>query len=69
MKSRWEWIFSGTSIKEAKTTVEQGNNIRLLTLVTLFYLPLSYVSSIYGSKPLRSASPMSVFIRQTLILT
>lgn len=50
MKSRWEWIFSGTSIKEAKTTVEQGNNIRLLTLVTLFYLPLSYVTSIYGSK-------------------
>lgn len=52
MKSRREWIFSGTSIKEVKTTVEQGNNIRSLTLFTLFYLPLSYVTSIYGSKSL-----------------
>jgi hypothetical protein len=33
----------------SKITVEQGYNIRLLTLVTLFYLPLSYVTGIYGS--------------------
>ncbi|KAK5242292.1 hypothetical protein LTR40_012835, partial [Exophiala xenobiotica] len=32
----------------AKITVEQGYNIRLLTLVTLFYLPLTFVTSIYG---------------------
>lgn len=50
-----EWLFSGTSVLEsreavsmAKITVEQGYNIRLLTLVTLFYLPLSYVTGIYG---------------------
>ncbi|KAI1626047.1 hypothetical protein EDD37DRAFT_656988 [Exophiala viscosa] len=50
-----EWLFSGTSVLEsreavnmAKITVEQGYNIRLLTLVTLFYLPLTFVTSIYG---------------------
>ncbi|KIW14746.1 hypothetical protein PV08_07530 [Exophiala spinifera] len=50
-----EWLFSGTSVLEsreavnmAKITVEQGYNIRLLTLVTLFYLPLTFVTSIFG---------------------
>lgn len=57
IKNLREWLFSGTSVLEsreavsmAKITVEQGYNIRLLTLVTLFYLPLSYVTGIYGSK-------------------
>jgi hypothetical protein len=56
IKNLREWLFSGTSVLEsreavsmAKITVEQGYNIRLLTLVTLFYLPLSYVTGIYGS--------------------
>ncbi|OCT48370.1 Mg2+ transporter protein CorA-like/Zinc transport protein ZntB [Cladophialophora carrionii] len=55
IKNLREWLFSGTSVLEsreavsmAKITVEQGYNIRLLTLVTLFYLPLSYVTGIYG---------------------
>ncbi|RVX65848.1 hypothetical protein B0A52_10305 [Exophiala mesophila] len=50
-----EWLFSGTSVFEsrdavgqAKITVEQGYNIRLLTMVTLFYLPLQTVTSIFG---------------------
>lgn len=50
-----EWLFSGTSVLEsreavnmAKIAVDQGYNIRLLTLVTLFYLPLTFVTSIYG---------------------
>jgi exonuclease VII small subunit len=56
IKNCREWLFSGTSVLEsreavsmAKITVEQGYNIRLLTLVTLFYLPLSFVTGIYGS--------------------
>ncbi|EXJ82421.1 hypothetical protein A1O3_06234 [Capronia epimyces CBS 606.96] len=50
-----EWLFSGTSVLEsreavsmAKITVDQGYNIRILTLVTLFFLPLTFVTSIYG---------------------
>jgi hypothetical protein len=53
IKALREWLFSGTSVLEsreavsmAKITVEQGYNIRLLTLVTLFYLPLSYVTGV-----------------------
>lgn len=50
-----EWLFSGTSVLEsreavsmAKITVEQGYNIRLLTLVTLFFLPPSLVTGVFG---------------------
>ncbi|KAL2395098.1 hypothetical protein ABEF94_000734, partial [Exophiala dermatitidis] len=50
-----EWLFSGTSVLEsreavsmAKITVDQGYNIRILTLVTLFFLPLTFVTSIFG---------------------
>lgn len=50
-----EWLFSGTSVeesreavKQARTTVEQGYNIKLLTLVSIFFLPLTFVTSVYG---------------------
>ncbi|KEF55006.1 uncharacterized protein A1O9_08658 [Exophiala aquamarina CBS 119918] len=55
IKGLREWLFSGTSVLEsreavnqAKITVEQGYNIRLLTFVTMFFLPLTFVTSIFG---------------------
>jgi hypothetical protein len=55
IKGLREWLFSGTSVLEsreavnqARITVEQGYNIRLLTFVTLFFLPLTFVTSIFG---------------------
>jgi hypothetical protein len=48
-------LFSGTSVREsreavnqARITVMQGDNIRLLTLVSIFFLPLTFVTSIFG---------------------
>ncbi|KAL9026157.1 MAG: hypothetical protein Q9196_005132 [Gyalolechia fulgens] len=48
-------LFSGTSVLEsrqsvdaARTTVQQGHNIKLLTLVTIFFLPLTFVTSVFG---------------------
>ncbi|GAB7348398.1 hypothetical protein MBLNU459_g6832t2 [Dothideomycetes sp. NU459] len=48
-------LFSGTSVMESRRSVEmaetailQGNNIRILTLVTIFFLPLTFVTSVYG---------------------
>jgi len=50
-----EWLFSGTSVQEsreavsqAKITVEQGYNIKVLTLVSIFFLPLTFVTSVFG---------------------
>lgn len=48
-------LFSGTSVYESRQsvqnsriTVKQGRNIRLLTLVTIFFLPLTFVTSVFG---------------------
>ena len=48
-------LFSGTSVLEsrksvemAEITVNQGINIRLLTLVNIFFLPLTFVTSVFG---------------------
>ncbi|KAF2006291.1 hypothetical protein P154DRAFT_517925 [Amniculicola lignicola CBS 123094] len=48
-------LFSGTSIQESRKsvelsdiTVQQGRNIKLLTLVNMIFVPLTFVTSVYG---------------------
>ena len=48
-------LFSGTSVLESRRSVQQqaitviqGNNIKILTLVTIFFLPLTFVTSVFG---------------------
>ncbi|KAL8725277.1 MAG: hypothetical protein Q9181_006477 [Wetmoreana brouardii] len=48
-------LFNGTSVLESRRsvdqaiiTVQQGHNIKLLTLVTIFFLPLMFVTSVFG---------------------
>ncbi|CAG8983828.1 hypothetical protein HYALB_00005466, partial [Hymenoscyphus albidus] len=48
-------LFSGTSVLESRKsveqteiTVQQGQNIKLLTLVNIFFLPLTFVTSVFG---------------------
>ena len=48
-------LFSGTSVLESRKsveqqaiTVQQGHNIKILTLVTIFFLPLTFVTSVFG---------------------
>lgn len=50
-----ENLFTGTSIQESRKSVEnteitiqQGHNIKLLTLVSIFFLPLTFVTSVFG---------------------
>jgi CorA-like Mg2+ transporter protein len=57
LKSLRDQLFSGTSVREsrealkqAETTVQQNRNIKLLTLVTIFFLPLTFVTSVFGSE-------------------
>ncbi|KAK5113169.1 hypothetical protein LTR85_010987 [Meristemomyces frigidus] len=51
-----EDLFTGTSIQESRKSVEnteitiqQGHNIKLLTLVSIFFLPLTFVTSVFGT--------------------
>lgn len=55
IKSLRDNLFSGTSVLESRKsveqseiTVEQGHNIKLLTLVNMFFLPLTFVTSVFG---------------------
>ncbi|KAF2136265.1 uncharacterized protein K452DRAFT_237687 [Aplosporella prunicola CBS 121167] len=48
-------LFSGTSVLESRKSVElaeitilQGHNVKLLTLVNIFFLPLTFVTSVFG---------------------
>ena len=68
IKSLREWLFSGTSVQEsrkaveqASITVEQGYNIKLLTLVTIFFLPLTFVTSVYGMTNMEPQRRISTF--------
>lgn len=48
-------LFSGTSVLESRKSVElseitilQGHNVKLLTLINIFFMPLTFVTSVFG---------------------
>ncbi len=41
-----EWLFSGTSVLESRSAPKQDYNIKLLTVVTIIFLPLMFVTSV-----------------------
>lgn len=60
-------LFSGTSVLESRRSVQQqaitviqGNNIKILTLVTIFFLPLTFVTSVFG---MTNMDPKDNFVR------
>lgn len=54
-------ISSGTSAYQQAVAVMQGNNIKLLTLFTIFSLPLSFVTSVFGMTNMVSTSSFTHF--------
>lgn len=59
-------IFSGTSAYQQAVAVMQGNNIKLLTIVTIFFLPLSFVTSVFGMTNMVSTSNFTHFAITTV---
>lgn len=37
-------LFSGSSIKESRRAIEQGDHIRILTMISMIFLPLTFVT-------------------------
>ncbi|KAE8442027.1 hypothetical protein EG329_003928 [Mollisiaceae sp. DMI_Dod_QoI] len=61
-------LFSGTSVQESRKSVElsevtilQGHNIKLLTLVSIFFLPLTFVTSVFGMTNMPTEHQFKVF--------
>lgn len=71
IKALRENLFSGTSVMESREavrqqgiTVVQGHNIKVLTLVTIFFLPLTFVTSVFG---MTNMPPNDNFVRFGII--
>ncbi|KAK3310730.1 cora-like Mg2+ transporter protein-domain-containing protein [Chaetomium strumarium] len=62
-------LFSASSVAEARFSSEQNGNIRLLTLVTIAYLPLSFVATIYGMNVLPEGTSLGSFFVATAVLS
>ncbi|KNG44061.1 mg2+ transporter zinc transport protein [Stemphylium lycopersici] len=63
-----EQLFSGTSIQESRKSVEladvtvhQGYNIKVLTIVNLFFMPLTFVTSVFGMTNMPENAPFGNF--------
>lgn len=37
-----------TNVEDNRTTIKQGNNIRILTYITIAYLPLGFVTGLFS---------------------
>lgn len=68
IKALREELFSGTSVQESRksvelagVTVEQGHNIRVLTLVTIFFTPAMFVTGVYGMTNMNPNDPFYHF--------
>ncbi|RYO98315.1 hypothetical protein DL766_006634 [Monosporascus sp. MC13-8B] len=61
-------LFSASSVSESRFSTEQNGNIRLLTLVTIAYLPLSFAATIYGMDVLPECASFGSFFIVTAIL-
>lgn len=48
-------LISASALFDSRTSVRQGENIRLLTYITLLFLPLSFATSIFGMQFMGSA--------------
>ncbi len=44
IRSLREQLFSGSSVKESRKAIEQGDNIKILTSVSMIFLPLTFVT-------------------------
>ncbi|KAK4179373.1 hypothetical protein QBC36DRAFT_363182 [Triangularia setosa] len=48
IRSLREQLFSGSSVKESRRAIEQGKNIKLLTSVSMIFLPLTFVVGVFS---------------------
>lgn len=44
-------LFSGSSIKESRRAIDQGDNIRILTMISMLFLPLTFVTVSFAPAP------------------
>ncbi|KAI1853791.1 hypothetical protein JX265_003875 [Neoarthrinium moseri] len=48
IRSLRDQLFSGSSVKESRRAIEQGDNIKILTSLSIIFLPLTFVTSVWS---------------------
>ncbi|KAH8653624.1 hypothetical protein BX600DRAFT_471266 [Xylariales sp. PMI_506] len=48
IKSLRDQLFAGVSVIQSRRAIEQGNNIKMLTSISLVFLPLTFVTSVWS---------------------
>lgn len=48
IRSLREQLFSGSSVRESRRAIDQGDNINALTSLSMVFLPLSFVTGVFG---------------------
>ena len=43
-----EQLLAGSSIKESRRSIERGDNMKMLTSISVIFLPLTFVTSVFG---------------------
>ncbi|OCL14354.1 hypothetical protein AOQ84DRAFT_435718 [Glonium stellatum] len=59
-------LISASALFDSRTTVRQGENIRLLTYITILFFPLSFGTSIFGMQIMGNSSKASTAFAITL---
>jgi len=61
-------LFSGTSVMESRKSIElaatttlQAHNIKLLTLITIFFLPMALISSVFSMSGMPTRHDLQMF--------
>ncbi|KAL8708313.1 MAG: hypothetical protein Q9220_006788 [cf. Caloplaca sp. 1 TL-2023] len=68
VQSLSDGLFSASSVAEGRLASEQNGNIRLLTMVTIAYLPLSLATSIYSMDALPRTAGLVSYVVVTIIM-
>lgn len=68
IQSLSDGLFSASSVAESRLASEQNGNIRLLTLVTIAYLPLTLATSIYSMDALPSDAGLVSYFVVTILM-
>ena len=55
-------LFGASALFDSRTSLRQNENLRLLTYITLLFLPLSFGTSIFGMQVILPSLPIKVFI-------
>ncbi|KAL8949144.1 MAG: hypothetical protein Q9222_004725 [Ikaeria aurantiellina] len=68
IQSLSDGLFSASSVAEGRLASVQNGNIRLLTMVTIAYLPLNLAASIYGMNALPTTAGIVSYVVVTIIM-